>query len=144
MSPIITGLVVSGRAGAGIGAELAAMKVSEQIDAIESLSVDSFKLLVVTRVVACILVLPLLTVFMDFSSLAGGFLAFLSGYLGLAVSFLPFVVPYSITYEDAASSPAALGLMLIGTLVLLPVILGYTAWVYWIFRGKVGADAGYH
>ena len=79
-----------------------------------------------------------------FGPLVGGFLAFLSGYLGLAVSFLPFVVPYSVTYEDAASTPAALGLMLVGTLVLLPVILGYTAWVYWIFRGKVGADAGYH
>jgi cytochrome d ubiquinol oxidase subunit II len=79
-----------------------------------------------------------------FGPLAGGFLAFLSGYLGLAVSFLPFVVPYSVTYEDAASTPAALGFMLVGTLVLLPVILGYSAWVYWIFRGKVGADAGYH
>jgi cytochrome d ubiquinol oxidase subunit II len=79
-----------------------------------------------------------------FGPLAGGFLAFLSGYLGLAVSFLPFVVPYSVTYEDAATSPAALELMLIGTLVLLPLILGYSAWVYWIFRGKVGADAGYH
>jgi phospholipid/cholesterol/gamma-HCH transport system permease protein len=51
------------------------MRVTEQIDAIESLSVDSFKLLVVTRVVACILVLPLLTVFTDFSSMAGGFLS---------------------------------------------------------------------
>ncbi|HVY33904.1 MAG TPA: cytochrome d ubiquinol oxidase subunit II [Caulobacteraceae bacterium] len=79
-----------------------------------------------------------------FGPLAGGFLAFLSGYLGLAVSFLPFVVPYSVTYTEVASTPAALGLMLIGTLVLLPVILGYSAWVYWIFRGKVGADAGYH
>jgi cytochrome d ubiquinol oxidase subunit II len=76
--------------------------------------------------------------------LIGGFMAFLSGYLGLAVSFLPFIVPYAMTYEEAASSPGALKLMLGGTVVLLPLILGYSAWVYWIFRGKVGSDAGYH
>jgi phospholipid/cholesterol/gamma-HCH transport system permease protein len=61
MSPIITGLVVSGRVGAGIGAELAAMKVTEQIDAIEASAVDPKKLLAVTRIVACIVALPLLT-----------------------------------------------------------------------------------
>jgi cytochrome d ubiquinol oxidase subunit II len=76
--------------------------------------------------------------------LIGGMMVFLSGYLGLAVGFVPYVVPYAITYEDAASTPAALGLMLVGAVVMLPVILGYTAWVYWIFRGKVGPDAGYH
>jgi cytochrome d ubiquinol oxidase subunit II len=75
--------------------------------------------------------------------LIGAFLAFLSGYAGLAVGFMPFVVPYAVTYEQAASSPQALGLMLVGVIILLPFILGYTAWVYWIFRGKV-ADAGYH
>jgi cytochrome bd ubiquinol oxidase subunit II len=74
----------------------------------------------------------------------GAFLAFLSGYVGLAVGFMPFVVPYAVTYEQAASSPQALTLMLIGVAILLPFILGYTAWVYWIFRGKVAADAGYH
>jgi cytochrome d ubiquinol oxidase subunit II len=71
-------------------------------------------------------------------------LAFLSGYLGLAVGFLPYIVPYAITYEEAASTPGALKLMLTGTVVLLPLILGYTAWVYWIFRGKVAPGAGYH
>ena len=76
--------------------------------------------------------------------LVGGFLAFLSGYLGLAVGFLPFIVPYAMTYEEAASSPGALKMMLGGTAVLLPLILGYSGWVYWIFRGKVGEDAGYH
>ena len=69
---------------------------------------------------------------------------FLSGYLGLAVSFFPYVVPYALTYEDAASAPNALRLMLVGVAILLPMILGYSAWVYWIFRGKVAADAGYH
>ena len=76
--------------------------------------------------------------------MTGALMAFLSGYLGLAVGFMPYVVPYAVTYEQAASSPSALGLMLIGVAILLPFILGYSAWVYWIFRGKVGADAGYH
>jgi len=76
--------------------------------------------------------------------MVGAFLAFLSGYVGLAVGFMPYVVPYAVTYEQAASSPQALTLMLVGVAILLPFILGYSAWVYWIFRGKVAADAGYH
>ena len=61
MGPIITGLVVSGRVGAGIGAELASMKVTEQIDAIEASAVNPYRLLAATRILACILMLPLLT-----------------------------------------------------------------------------------
>jgi cytochrome d ubiquinol oxidase subunit II len=76
--------------------------------------------------------------------MVGAFMAFLSGYIGLAIGFMPFVVPYALTYEQAASSPSALTLMLVGVAILLPFILGYTAWVYWIFRGKVAPDAGYH
>ncbi len=60
--PVITGLVVSGRAGAGIGAELGSMKVTEQIDAMEASAVDPFKYLAATRVLACALMLPLLTI----------------------------------------------------------------------------------
>ena len=75
LGPLVTGLLVAGRVGAGIGAELANMRVTEQIDAIETLSVDSVKFLVVPRIVACVLVLPLLTLFADFAGLAGGYLA---------------------------------------------------------------------
>ena len=75
IGPLVTGLLVAGRVGSGIGAVLANMRASEQIDAIESLSIDSFKFLVVPRIVACTLALPLLTLFMDFSGLLGGFLA---------------------------------------------------------------------
>jgi cytochrome bd ubiquinol oxidase subunit II len=74
----------------------------------------------------------------------GAALVFLSGYLGLAASFFPYVAPYALTYEQAASMPNSLALMLGGVVVLLPVILGYTVWVYWLFRGKVSLDAGYH
>jgi cytochrome d ubiquinol oxidase subunit II len=74
----------------------------------------------------------------------GALLFYLSGFLGLAVGFEPYVVPYALTFRDAAAADNALALMLAGTAVVLPLILGYTAWVYWIFRGKVTPDAGYH
>lgn len=73
IGPLVTALLIAGRVGAGIGAELANMRATEQIDAIETLSVDSFKLLVVTRIIACTLLLPLLTVFMDAAGILGGF-----------------------------------------------------------------------
>src|SRR6202167_5222865 len=75
IGPLLAGLLMAGRVGAGIGAELANMRATEQIDAIETLSVDSFKLLVVTRVIACTVMLPLLTMFMDAAGLFGGFLS---------------------------------------------------------------------
>jgi phospholipid/cholesterol/gamma-HCH transport system permease protein len=73
--PIITGLVVSGRVGAGIGAELASMKVTEQIDAIEASAVNPCRLLAATRILACILMLPLLTLAADASGLIMGWAA---------------------------------------------------------------------
>ena len=74
----------------------------------------------------------------------GAMLLFLSGYIGLAVSFTPFIVPYAITYEQAAAAPNTLSLMLVVVGLMMPLILGYTGWVYFIFRGKVRPDAGYH
>jgi phospholipid/cholesterol/gamma-HCH transport system permease protein len=73
--PIITGLIVSGRVGAGIGAELGSMKVTEQIDAMEASAVDPYKFLVATRVAACILMLPLLTVVSNFCGILMGWVA---------------------------------------------------------------------
>src|SRR5213078_617215 len=73
--PIITALVVSGRVGAGTGAELGSMKVTEQIDAIEASAVNPYKFLVVTRVLACALMLPLLTIIADFFGIITGWLA---------------------------------------------------------------------
>ncbi len=70
MGPIITALVASGRIGAGIGAELGSMKVTEQIDAMEASAVNPYKYLAATRILACIVVLPLLTLAAD----AAGFL----------------------------------------------------------------------
>jgi phospholipid/cholesterol/gamma-HCH transport system permease protein len=73
--PLTAGLLLSGRIGAGIGAELGAMRVTEQIDALEATAVDSFKYLVVTRVIACVIALPLLTTVMNFSGMLGGYAA---------------------------------------------------------------------
>ncbi len=73
--PLVTGLLFSGRVGAGIGAELGAMRVTEQIDALESLAVDSFKYLVVTRVVACVIAMPILTTVTNFAGILGGYVA---------------------------------------------------------------------
>src|SRR6202051_5200927 len=75
IGPLVAGLLLAGRIGSGIGAVLANMRATEQIDAIESLSIDSFKFLVVPRVVAAVVALPLLTLFMDFAGLLGGFLS---------------------------------------------------------------------
>jgi phospholipid/cholesterol/gamma-HCH transport system permease protein len=73
--PLTAGLLLSGRIGAGIGAELGAMRVTEQIDALEASAVDAFRYLVVTRVTACIIAVPILTTIMNFSGMLGGFLA---------------------------------------------------------------------
>jgi phospholipid/cholesterol/gamma-HCH transport system permease protein len=73
--PLVTALLVAGRVGAGIGAELGAMKVTEQIDALEAVAVDSFKYLAVTRIIACILAMPVLTTVTDFCGIVGGWVA---------------------------------------------------------------------
>jgi phospholipid/cholesterol/gamma-HCH transport system permease protein len=73
--PVVTGLIVGGRVGAGIGAELGSMKVTEQIDAIEASGVNPYKFLAFTRIVACILMLPLLTLAADFCGVMMGWIA---------------------------------------------------------------------
>lgn len=69
---------------------------------------------------------------------------FAIGYLGLAVSLWPYIVPFALTPAEAAAADNALQLMLYGALVMLPIILAYTAFVYWTFRAKVDDDAAYH
>lgn len=65
-------------------------------------------------------------------------------YLGLAISFYPFIVPVSVTIWEAAAPDNSLKFLLVGTLFLVPLILAYTAWSYWVFRGKVSSGGGYH
>src|SRR5262245_8532056 len=69
---------------------------------------------------------------------------FVLSYLGLGISFYPYIVPPSLTIWDAAAPTASLKFLIVGAAVLIPLILSYTAWSYWIFRGKVRAGSGYH
>ena len=69
---------------------------------------------------------------------------FVLGFAGLVLGMWPDIVPPGLTLWQAASPPSSQGFVLVGLVVLLPAILGYTAWSYRVFRGKVAADAGYH
>jgi cytochrome d ubiquinol oxidase subunit II len=69
---------------------------------------------------------------------------FVLSYAGLGISMWPYIVPQSITIWQAASPENSQLFMLVGVAVLVPLILGYTAWAYWVFRGKVKAEHGYH
>jgi cytochrome d ubiquinol oxidase subunit II len=74
----------------------------------------------------------------------GGIALFVLSFTGIAISLYPMIVPHHFTLWEAASSDRTQAFLLVGTLVLLPVILMYTSWSYWVFRGKVRADIGYH
>jgi cytochrome bd ubiquinol oxidase subunit II len=69
---------------------------------------------------------------------------FALSYAGLGISMYPYIVPQSITIWQAASPESSQVFMLFGVAVLVPLILGYTAWAYWVFRGKVKPESGYH
>lgn len=68
---------------------------------------------------------------------------FLTGYLGLTISIYPWIIPFHYTIWDAASSNRSLSLMLVGVVPLLPIILAYTAYAYYVFRGKSSAERLY-
>ncbi|MFP4158550.1 MAG: cytochrome d ubiquinol oxidase subunit II [Desulfosalsimonas sp.] len=71
------------------------------------------------------------------------FALFLTGYLGIGISMWPYIVPFEITFRQAAAAPETQSLLLVGTLILLPLILGYVGYCYYVFRGKVSAESGY-
>jgi len=68
----------------------------------------------------------------------------LLGFVGMGISIWPHIVPPAITIWEAAAPRATQGFALVGTLIVLPLILGYTAWSYYVFRGKVANTGGYH
>jgi cytochrome d ubiquinol oxidase subunit II len=68
---------------------------------------------------------------------------FLLSFIGLGVSIYPYVVPRTVTIWDAAAPASSQAFMLVGAMVILPLIIAYTGWAYWVFRGKVGSH-GYH
>ena len=80
----------------------------------------------------------------DAAPFLGAVALFVMAYLGIAISLWPMIVPHHYTLWQAASSPKTQAFLLVGTVFLLPTVLLYTAWSYWVFRGKVRADMGYH
>ena len=66
------------------------------------------------------------------------------GYSGLAISLWPNIIPPSVSIREAAAPPQSMGFTLVGALLIIPIILAYSAWSYYVFRGKVRAGEGYH
>ena len=69
---------------------------------------------------------------------------FVLGFAGIGISFYPYIVPTSLTIWEAAAPDESLAFLLVGALILVPMILCYTAYAYWVFRGKLNPDEGYH
>jgi cytochrome d ubiquinol oxidase subunit II len=65
-------------------------------------------------------------------------------YIGIGISFYPYIVPPGLTIRQAAAPDESLAFLLIGALILLPLIIAYTGYSYWVFRGKVDPETGYH
>lgn len=79
----------------------------------------------------------------EYRPFALSLLVFLMGYIGLAVSFWPWIVPFNVTFRQAAAAGSSQSLLLVGTVILLPVILTYTALCYYLFRGKASHEGAY-
>lgn len=69
---------------------------------------------------------------------------FVACFIGIGISFYPHMVPPSLTIAEAAAPDSSLAFALVGAVILLPIILAYTAYAYWVFRGKVDPEKGYH
>lgn len=69
---------------------------------------------------------------------------FVVGFIGLGISFYPMMVPPSLTIWQAAAPESSLAFALVGAVILIPIILAYTAYAYWVFRGKMDPNEGYH
>lgn len=124
LAPLVTALIASGKVGSQIGAELGSMRVTEQIDAMEVSGTNPFKFLVVSRVVATTISIPILSFY---TALVGLFGAFLSVYFNENIGLVIYIsqVFEAISYLDIFS------------LVLKAVVFGFTI-------GIVGAYQGYH
>ncbi len=124
IGPLVAGLLLAGRAGSGIGAVLANMRATVQVDGIESLSIDSFKFLVVPRVVACVVALPILTLFTDFSGLMGGFL---TEFLSSKTSFYLYITRAFSSLDLSTFIPPTLKTSVFGFIIgVVSAYFGYT------------------
>jgi cytochrome bd ubiquinol oxidase subunit II len=69
---------------------------------------------------------------------------FILSFAGVGISFYPYIVPGALTIKEAAAPDDSLGFLLVGAVILIPIILAYTGYAYWVFRGKVDPEEGYH
>jgi phospholipid/cholesterol/gamma-HCH transport system permease protein len=121
--PLTCALLLSGRIGAGIGAEIGAMRVTEQIDALEATAVDAFKYLVVTRAIACVIALPILTTILNFCGILGGYVAE-AALTGMALPLYMRRAFSLVGFSDYV--PATLKTMVFGYLIaIISSYLGY-------------------
>lgn len=125
LGPVITALIFAGRVSSGIGAELGSMRVTEQIDAMEVGAVNPFKYLVVTRIIACTLILPILTVYVIFIALIGAYIAVLL-VQNMSWNYFTGAVIQSVEFGDAI--PGVAKTFVFGFIVgLVGSYKGYTA-----------------
>lgn len=124
LAPLITALIGSGRVASKIGAELGSMRVTEQIDALEVSAINPFKFLVVTRILATTIMIPLLSFYTAFVSLIGGFINI---YQFEGTSFTVFITQ---VFE-------AISFLDIFSIVIKSIVFGFTI-------GAVGCYKGYH
>src|SRR3954471_7918832 len=124
LAPLVTGLISAGRVGSNIGAELGSMKVTEQIDAMEVSATNPFKFLVVTRVIATSLMIPLLMLYTGFVGMMG---SYLNVHANEQTSFRAF-------FESAFSTISFLDII---SSVLKTILYGFTI-------GIAGCYQGYH
>jgi phospholipid/cholesterol/gamma-HCH transport system permease protein len=124
LGPVLTALIFAGRVSSGIGAELSSMRVTEQIDAMEVSAVHPYRFLVVTRILACSVILPILTIYVNFLAILGGFIAI---FLSQGMSFKLYVdaVFRSLQFSDLIPG------------LIKTVIFGFIV-------GAVGAYKGYN
>jgi phospholipid/cholesterol/gamma-HCH transport system permease protein len=124
LSPVLISVILAGRVGAGIGAELGSMRVGEQIDAMDVAALDPYKLLVFTRVVACMIALPVLTIYADFLALIGSWIIE-KVEAGMTISHFITSVVHSVAYSDYMPG------------IIKTIFFGFTI-------GIVGCYEGYH
>jgi len=123
LAPVLSGLVFAGRVGTGIAAELGTMRVTEQIDALESMGISPVRYLVMPRVLACLLMMPMLVIFSNFVAIMGGLLVSI---IGVDVSSETFLIGFRNTF------------------VLVDFINGLTkAAVFGLLIGLVGCYEGF-
>lgn len=122
MGPLVTALIAAGKVGSSIGAEIGSMKVTEQIDAMEVSATNPFKFLVVTRVTATTIMIPLLVMYTDFVALMGSFLNVNANEMVSLTTFF-FQVFESITFLDIWSS------------VLKSILFGFTIGIVGCYKG---------